>query len=252
MSDDIKLDVFENTKYILKEDLVDYIKKSTDYEKDSSIRWVIHELVKSGEITKVDSKHYYKGVLKDYAPKVETKKKKLLKKLISGKYPKLDIVIYETNIFNEWINHQISRNVIFVEVEKFYMEDVFTYLRDHMTNKILLNPTTEDYYLYAEDDAVIVSSLVSRAPMNKETYEIKVEKLIVDLFSSDLVSKLFSQSEYATIVDNVFRMYKVNIKTIFSYAKRRNLLEITKKYVKKYDPSEVNKWLVKTHLQKHT
>jgi hypothetical protein len=50
MSDDIKLDVFENSKYILKEDLVDYIKKSTDYEKDSSIRWVIHELVKSGDI----------------------------------------------------------------------------------------------------------------------------------------------------------------------------------------------------------
>jgi polyhydroxyalkanoate synthesis regulator phasin len=241
MSDDIKLDVFENSKYILKEDLVDYIKKSTDYEKDSSIRWVIHELVKSGDITKVDSKHYYKGVLKDYSPKVQTGKKKLLKKLISKKYPELDIVIYETNIFNEWINHQLSRNVIFVEVEKFYMEDVFTYLRDHMTNKILLNPTTENYYLYAEDDIVIVSSLVSRAPMNKESYEIKAEKLIVDLFSSDLVSKLISQSEYATIIDNIFRMYKVNIKTVYSYAKRRNLMEITQKFIKKCDPSEMIK-----------
>lgn len=242
MSDDIKLDVFENSKYILKEDLVDYIKKSTDYEKDSSIRWVIHELIKSGDITKVDSKHYYKGVLKDYSPKVQTEKKKLLKKLISKKYPKLDIVIYETKIFNEWINHQISRNVIFVEVEKYYMQDVFTYLRNHITDKILLNPTTEDFYLYAEDNIIIVSSLVSRAPMNKESYEIKVEKLIVDLFSNDLVSKLFSQSEYATIIDNLFRTYKVNIKTIYSYAKRRNLIDITKKFVKKYDPSEVTKW----------
>lgn len=241
MSYDIKLDVFENSKYILKEDLVDYIKKSTDYEKDSSIRWVIHELVKSGDITKVDSKHYYKGVLKDYSPKVETEKKKLLKKLINKKYPKLDIVIYETNIFNEWINHQISRNVIFVEVEKYYMQDVFTYLRNHITDKILLNPTTEDFYLYAEDNIIIVSSLVSRAPMNKESYEIKVEKLIVDLFSNDLVSKLFSQSEYAAIIDNLFRTYKVNIKTIYSYAKRRNLIDITKKFVKKYDPSEMIK-----------
>ncbi len=241
MSDDIKLDVLENSKYILKEDLVDYIKKFTDYEKDSSIRWVIHELVKSGDITKVDSKHYYKGVLKDYSPKVETKKKKLLKKLISERYPELDIVIYESNIFNEWINHQISQNVIFVEVEKFYMEDVFTYLRDHITNKILLKPTTEEYYLYSEDDIVIVSSLVSRAPMNKKSYEIKAEKLIVDLFSSDLVSKLISQSEYATIIDNIFRMYKVNIKTVYSYAKRRNLIEITQKFIKKYDPSEMIK-----------
>ncbi|MCF7924771.1 MAG: hypothetical protein K9L64_06695 [Candidatus Izimaplasma sp.] len=241
MSDDIKLDVFENSKYILKEDLIDYIKKSTDYEKDSSIRWVIHELVKSGDITKVDSKHYYKGVLKNYSPKVETQKKKLLKELISKKYPKLDIVIYETNIFNEWINHQISRNVIFIEVEKYYMEDVFTYLRDHITNKILLNPTTEDFYLYAEDNIVIVSSLISRAPINKESYEIKVEKLIVDLFSNDLVSKLFSQSEYSAIIDNLFRTYKVNIKTIYSYAKRRNLIDITEKFVKKYDPSEVTK-----------
>ena len=241
LSDDIKLDVFENSKYILKEDLVNYIKKSTDYDKDSSIRWVIHELVKSGEITKVDSKHYYKGLLKNYTPRVESKKKKLLKKVITEKYPKLDIVIYETNIFNEWINHQISRNVIFVEVEKFHIEDVFTYLRDHITNKILLNPTIGDYYLYSEDDMVIVSSLITRAPMNKESYEIKVEKLIVDLFSSDLVSKLVSQSEYAAIIDNIFRMYKVNIKTIFSYAKRRNLMEITHKYVRKYDPSEVNK-----------
>ena len=241
MSNYRKLDGFKNSKYIIKEDLVDYIKKSTDYEKDSSIRWAIHELVKSGEVTKVDSKHFYKGQLKDYSPKVETKEKKVIKKHIKEKYPNLDVVIYEMAIFNEWLNHQISRNVIFVEVEKYFIEDVFTFLRNHITNKILLNPTSEDYYLYAEDNMVIVSSLITRAPMNKKSHEIRLEKLMVDLFSGDLVSKLVSQSEYEAIIDSIFKMYKINIKTIFAYAKRRNLMEITEKFVRKYGPSELLK-----------
>ena len=73
MGNNYKLDGFKDNKYILKEDLVDYIKKTTNYEKKSSIRWVIHELVKSGDITKIDSEHFYNGVLKEFFPKNESK-----------------------------------------------------------------------------------------------------------------------------------------------------------------------------------
>lgn len=238
MTDDIKLDVFENNTYILKEDLFDYLKKITHYEKDSSIRWVVHELVKSGYITKIDSKHYYKGLLKDFSPKVETKTKKRIKEIMLVKYPELDCVIYEAIMFNEWINLQLFQNVIFVDVEKYYIEDVFTSLRNQLPNRVLLDPTTKDYYLYAENDLVIVSSLLTRAPIHRNSYEIKVEKVIVDLFSNDLVSKVLSQSEYETMIEHIFRMYKVNMKTIYSYAKRRNLLGITQKFLRQYELSE--------------
>lgn len=239
MSNKYKLDVFEDDTYILKEDLVDYIKETTSYKKDSSIRWVVQKLVKSGEVTKVDSKHFYKGLLKEYSPVLESPIKLQLKSFMIEKYPNLECVIYETHILNEWLNHQIARNVIFVEVEKFYMEDVFTSIRESFTKNILLNPTEEDYYLYADNDSVVISNLISRAPRNKDSYEIKLEKLIVDLFSNDLLTKLFSQSEVETILDNLFKMYKLNLKTAFAYAKRRNLLDITQRYLKKYDPSKV-------------
>lgn len=245
MGNNYKLDGFKDNKYILKEDLVDYIKKTTNYEKESSIRWVIHELVKSGEITKIDSEHYYNGALKEFFPKNESNRKKEVNEFVKEKYSNLDIIIYASTILNEWLNHQVSRNIIFVEVEKFYMEDVFASLRDYFKNGVLLNPSIDDYYLYAKDDMIVVSNLITRAPMHKNSREIRIEKLIVDIFSNDLISEFFSHSEYDTVINSVFNMYKVNIKKVFSYAKRRNLSEKLKKYVNSQYPSEVNKWLMK-------
>ena len=241
MGNNYKLDGFKDNKYILKEDLVDYIKKTTNYEKKSSIRWVIHELVKSGDITKIDSEHFYNGVLKEFFPKNESKRKKEVNEFVREKYSNLDIIIYESTILNEWLNHQVSRNIIFVEVEKFYMEDVFASLRYYFKNDVLLNPSTDDYYLYAKDDMIVVSNLITRAPMHKNSYEIRIEKLIVDLFSNDLISEFFSHSEYDSIINSIFNMYKVNIKKIFSYAKRRNLSDKLEQYVNKQYPSGANK-----------
>ncbi len=241
MGNNYKLDGLKDKKYILKEDLVNYLKKTTNYEKKSSIRWVIHELVKSGKITKIDSEHFFNGVLKEFFPKNESERKKEVKDFVKEKYSNLDIIVYESTVLNEWINHQVSRNVIFVEVEKFFMEDVFTSLREHFNNDFLLNPSIDDYYLYAKDDMIIVSNLITRAPIHKDSREIRIEKLIVDIFSNDLISEFFSHSEYDTVINSVFNMYKVNIKKAFSYAKRRNLSEKLEKYVKNQYPSEVNK-----------
>jgi len=180
-------------------------------------------------------------VLKEFFPKNESKRKKEVNEFVREKYSNLDIIIYESTILNEWLNHQVSRNIIFVEVEKFYMEDVFASLRDYFKNDILLNPSIDDYYLYAKDDMIVVSNLITRAPMHKNSYEIRIEKLIVDLFSNDLISEFFSHSEYGSIINSIFNMYKVNIKKIFSYAKRRNLSDKLEQYVNKQYPSGANK-----------
>jgi len=233
MAKDINFYEFDNSKYILKEDLVRYIKDNTNYEKDSSIRWVIHELVKEGKITKLDSSYYYKGVLKEYYPKNRSDKLLKLQKIIKDKYPDMDIIIYEITILNEWLNHQISRNVIFVEVEKYFVQDIFDFIRGRLGG-VLYNPSRDDFYIYAENDVVVVTNLITRAPMNKKETDIIIEKLIVDIFSNDLISTFYSLSELETIIEGIFANYKINIKKVMTYAKRRNLGEILTKYVRKY------------------
>lgn len=56
-----------------------------------------------------------------------------------------------------------------------------------------------------------------------------------------MISEFFSHSEYDTVINSVLNMYKVNIKKVFTYAKRRNLSDKLEKYVNKQYTSEVNK-----------
>ncbi len=232
----IKSELAKYKDIVSKTQLIEIIKQETNYDNDASIRWVIYRLVKEGLIMKIDSKNYMKGQLKKYSPSYDSEAKLRVEKLLKSVFPELDIVVYESTILNEWLNHQVARNVIFIEVDKFYTQNIFQEIKQKLQHTVLLNPRVDDYYTYAENDMIIVGNLITQSPRNKNSYNIRLEKLIVDLFSSDLITEFISHSEYENLFESLFKVYLVNTKTIIAYAKRRNLVQDTLNYIAKYMP----------------
>ena len=225
-----KLNKISDKQIIKRDNLYDMIKKFHPDYKDSSIRWVIHRLVTKGIISKINHKQFIKGVKKLYQQKFNSQDTNKIIDLINKDYPNIKIVVYESTLLNEWVNQQISRKTIFVEVEKYYMADVFRSIYDNVSNRVLLNPKTEDFYLYT-NDLIVVNALVTQAPINSEKRTIKIEKLIVDLFTKDLITEFVNEDEKEEVVQSIIKSYIVNEKTLYAYAKRRSNLEKVKKTI---------------------
>jgi len=127
--------------------------------------------------------------------------------------------MYESTCLNEWVNHQVSRAVIFIEVEKYYMMDIFRVIQEKYMN-VLFKPNQDTLYRY-QGDLIVVSQLFTQAPINRQERTIKLEKLIVDFYTHDLINEFITDDEKEDVIDLMFQTYVINYKTVIAYAKRR-------------------------------
>lgn len=142
--------------------------------------------------------------------------------LIEEKHPYLDFSMAELIQLNEFVNHQLAHNVVFVSVEDNLGDFVFDTLKEKYPGKVLINPTTEIYHQYWCDDMIVIQKLISEAPMgHKDRWHIRLEKLLVDLMVDSLLKKSVSEAEYATIFEEAFAKYAIEESCLFRYAKRR-------------------------------
>lgn len=59
-------------------------------------------------------------------------------------------------------------------------------------------------------------------PIHKDSYDIRIEKLLVDMFANSLLQEFVSASDIEYMVDDIFSTYVVNTKTVLAYAKRES------------------------------
>ncbi|HCJ94117.1 MAG TPA: hypothetical protein DHV69_02565, partial [Sphaerochaeta sp.] len=98
---------------------------------------------------------------------------------------------------NEFFNHQLAHNQIFLEVEKDGCDFVFSSLVEKFPGRVLLRPKAQEIVQCGTDDGIIIDRLVTEAPKsNGEPYHVPLEKLIVDLFANK--SLMLSKGDYAT------------------------------------------------------
>jgi hypothetical protein len=207
-----------------------FIKEEHPKFNDASLRWAIFTLTKKGLISKINKTEYLIGQIKEYIQQsLETKRNQVIK-TISKKYPDIKAIVFESFVLNEWLNHQVSRYVIFVEVEKPFIKDIFRLLNESFPKQVLLNPNQEMLANY-QDHEIVVSPLITQAPIRQKSYAFKIEKLIVDLFTNDLINEFISADEKETIITSIFQEYKVNKKTVYAYAKRRHNLSYIQKLI---------------------
>ena len=63
--------------------------------------------------------------------------------LIQEQYPLVDFSIMELIQLNDFVNHQLSHNVLFLSVESDVIEFVFGMLKNQYFGKVFINPTPE-------------------------------------------------------------------------------------------------------------
>ena len=128
---------------------------------------------------------------------------------------------------NLWLNHQINSEIIFVEIERPYMEFLFDDLKEKKYSDVLLNPSVEEFYRYRKKDGytILIKPLAKEAP--KQGENIPLEKLIVDLFSDRLLRSLYEEAELPEIYRQMAGDYRLRITRLYSYAKRKRSMRVS-------------------------
>ena len=143
-------------------------------------------------------------------------------RLYDHEYPLVDFSIMELIQLNDFVNHQLAHNVLFLSVESDVMEFVFNMLKDQYFGKVFINPTPEMYHQYWSDNMIVINKLTTESPKNAGTpWHTRLEKLLVDIVADPLLLDSVSESEYPTIYEDAFSMYVVDESCLFRYAARR-------------------------------
>lgn len=188
--------------------------------------------LESGVIGRVGRNAYcIKGELRDYKYDYSEVSIHIAKTLLENFYD-LDFRIFELYQMNRFVKHQIAHNVIFIFTEKELCASVFEKLKEEYAGKILINPTVEDFFNYRQDNMIVVRNLLTESPKGKqEFWKTDLEKLLVDIFSENLLKAMLSESEYPAILETAFQSYIVDESLMFRYARRRKCADKIKKFI---------------------
>lgn len=199
----------------------------------STIRWTIYSLIKQYKIQRMGRNKYVKSSILDRKKEFTYQLGEYastLEKDIRKKYPKICFTIYETNILNEFVNHMRAKNIIFINVENDYTNTIFDYLQNTDSANVYLKPKIEYLQLYLRNDMVIINSIGSEYPKNRNNpTHSSIESLVVDIFRSKIIKYMFSEHEISDIINEMSTSYLIDKDKMFRYARRRNVAENIKK-----------------------
>lgn len=195
-------------------------------EKPGIGRSTIYALLKkksdSGEIFRVSKGRFVRTSNNDYSYELSDTGKNVAA-LIQENYPLVDFQIWELYQMNEFVNHQLSKNTIFVDVEHMLDESIFDLLFNQYPH-VLFHPGIEEYYRYAGEETIIVRKMISESPSPYGQYrQASLEKILTDLFARGITGSILSRSEYQAIFEDSFEKYNINKAKLFRYARRRGI-----------------------------
>ena len=153
---------------------------------------------------------------------------------ITQAHPYLDFRIFELSQLNEFVNHQIAHNIVFVSVEGELEEDVFNTLWEGHKGSVLLKPDANELFRYLNEDMVVIVKLPTETPKGTDAFwDTRLEKILVDIAVDKLLRKVVSSSEYLAIYQGAFDKYAIDKNMMFRYARRRGAIEKYKEFLVK-------------------
>ena len=187
---------------------------------------------KSGNLTKVVRNIYVVQNEREklaYRPAYSDLAAKLIAQ-ISEKYPSAHFTVFETALMNDFLNHLVAQNTVFVQVEKDISVFAFRFLQELGYEHLLYKPKKADYALYWEKDCIVVTDMISEAPLSASApHEICLEKMLVDMYCDKLISSAYSKSEYPEVLKQVVETYHIEPAKMMRYARRRGREDEMKK-----------------------
>lgn len=141
---------------------------------------------------------------------------------LDQEYYGLDFRIAEFFQLNDFMNHQMAHNTIFVLVEHEFVNSVFESLFRLYPGRVMLKPGENEYYRYLQDDEIVVLRLPSEAPKGFDVnWHMRLEQILVDIFVDKLVCRIVPEEEKNAIMYGAFEGYLVDEQTMIRYAKRK-------------------------------
>lgn len=199
-----------------------------------SFKKLLQKLLSTGEIAKAGRNAYFipSTDLAEYKYSY-SKTVSSIASRIAEDFPALEYAIFELQQLNEFVNHQIAHNAIFVYVPAETMDFVFDMLREDTSGTVLLNPNIDEYHKYWSDNMIVVKRLISESPSGRKVkWHSRVEKIMVDMIADKLLSAIVSPAELPRVYEDIFAQYIVDESSMFRYAKRRNSLTKIKQFIK--------------------
>ena len=188
----------------------------------STVYDILKKKCDSGKIHRISRGCFVSHAKKEYFYEPSETVKNIVS-LIQKNYPQVNFQIWELYQMNEFVNHLLTKNTIFVEVENILDESIFNLLFDRYPH-VLYNPDIEEYYKYAGTETIVVQKLISEAPPAFGKYQqVPLEKLLVDLFGRGISGSILPRSEYRVIYEDSFQKYNINQAKMFRYARRRSI-----------------------------
>ncbi len=155
--------------------------------------------------------------------------------MLMKNYMNLDFQIFELIQMNDFMNHQVAHNTIFVSVENELQESVFEMMRNEYPGHVMLRPRIDDYYRYLVDDEIIVLRLPTESPKGiSVSWRSRLEKILVDVLTDKLISAIIPENEKRNIVEGASEVYLLDEDTMFRYARRKGAVEKFKREMDKY------------------
>lgn len=222
------IEEFEERKSFTREELYEFYRYFEPHLKEGTFAWRIFDL-KEKNIIKVVKRGLYKiSYRPQYAPELSPDLLKLGKK-ITAKFEEVKFCVWDTSWLNELLQHQSSKRIIVVEIEKGFEESLYYELKDNLKNEVYLKPHEREINLYITESRrpIVIKKLITRSPLQTRI-ETKVklpipqlEKILVDLFAEEKLFYYLQGSEIRHLYENAVNNYAINFTRLFSYAKRR-------------------------------
>lgn len=213
----------DNTAYC-RDDLFHLFSDEKKGMSDGAFRWTLYNLLRDQKIFRTDYDTYSTvkpRVLPVYKPYYSEKAGALIKKL-EERYPKLKFVVFESVLLNEFLNHQIAQNTIYVQVEKDVSAYIFDTIREEYEGSVLYRPDQKEFDRYWTRDCIVILDLISQSPLSQDRqHDMTAEKMLVDIIAEKSIAATFSPSEIPFVFENVMKSYQVDKRKMNRYAGRR-------------------------------
>ena len=158
---------------------------------------------------------------------------------ISDKYPSVHFTVFETALMNDFLNHLVTQNTVFVQAEKDISIFIFRFLQQLGYEHLLYKPNKADYALYWKKDCIVVTDMISEAPLSASApHEICLEKMLVDMYCDKLISSAYSKSEYPEVLKQAMETYHIESTKMMRYARRRGRENEMKKILEEIEDAE--------------
>ena len=223
-----------NKKAYCHRELVDELKMLKTDLSENTYHWAISRMVRDGVLTRLgyDSYSLSSDSPKDeYIPAYTDTAADLIR-LISEAYPYVTFTVFETVLMNEFLNHLIAQNTIFIQAEKESSIYAFRFLQEQGFANVMYKPDKNDFNLYWSKECIVVTDMISEAPLRTDRpHSIMLEKMLVDMMADKLIAGTFSKSEFPDIMEQVQSRYQLDKVRMMRYARRRNRQDVILKYL---------------------